>query len=83
MTERKEMADPRDLVLTLCPVKSLGTRPGPSIGHSLTLVSQRLLLFGGCNENKLLGDMYSCDIGTRVSATQVVSIPVCCANQAH
>jgi hypothetical protein len=62
-TERKSAADPRDLVLTLCPIKSNGDRPAAICGHTCSIVGSRLFLYGGAADfGRILPDLYTCDV---------------------
>ena len=54
---------PRDLVLTVCPLKHQGTIPKKRCGHSLSFIDNKLFLFGGADENTILGDTYVTTIG--------------------
>lgn len=54
----------RDLILTVFPLTSGGTKPSPRCGHSLTAVEHELFLFGGADDQGIVGDFYKCAIGT-------------------
>lgn len=43
-------------------VESKGTRPTPRSCHSMTSVSSRIYIFGGCNESGVLNDLHFFDL---------------------
>ena len=64
MTDYKSVE--RDLVLTLCPLKSSSSSesvPKPMCGHAAAQFDNALLVYGGLNEKQFLADTWRCDIG--------------------
>ena len=59
----EEKINPRDLVLTACSVKPVGTLPKPRCGHSLSVFGNKVFLFGGADKDVIFGESYIFDLG--------------------